>query len=145
VADSTQLQNSSEFNQIEYRRAWQKKNRAKCAEYSAKWRRDNPEKARQAEKKWRDKNSDPRRHKRLQTRYGVTLEQYEVVLKRQSGVCAICNETSRDGRRLAVDHCHYTGKIRGLLCFHCNTAVGKLGDTADKVARAVKYLADGGL
>lgn len=128
----------------EYQRIWNEKNPEKSAEYQRKYRQKNLEKCREREQRWRDKNPEYPRRKRLRSLYGITIAQYDAVLEKQNGVCAICCEPSRDGRRLAVDHCHYTNKIRGLLCFHCNTAIGKLGDSADKVARAVKYLQDGG-
>jgi hypothetical protein len=144
MADSTQSQNPSNFNSAEYQRGWRAKNRVKSNEYQRGWRAANRDKALAATRKYAAKSKGLRRSQRLKKRYGVTVEEYDAVLAKQDGVCAICCQPTTDGRRLAVDHCHYTGKFRGLLCFHCNTAVGKLGDTADKVARAVKYLTDGG-
>lgn len=68
-------------------------------------------------------------------KYGMTVEQYEDLVKSQDGKCAICEqpESSFDGKtgslkNLCVDHCHNTGKIRGLLCFRCNATLGKLED-----------------
>jgi hypothetical protein len=81
--------------------------------------------------------------------HGVTKEQYYSMLEKQGGVCAICGadksrvkDKSKNGKTLmfAIDHCHTTGKIRGLLCSKCNMAIGQLGDTADSVNRAVEYL-----
>lgn len=144
MADSIQSENPSKLNYAEYQRSWRLKNRAKCNEYQRGWRAANRDKALAATRKYAAKSKELRRSSRLTALYGVTAEQYDAVLERQNGVCAICKNTTTDGRRLAVDHCHYTGKIRGLLCFHCNTAIGRLGDTAEKVARAVKYLEDGG-
>jgi len=71
---------------------------------------------------------------------GVTPEQYADMLEAQGGVCALCGGTDPD-RRLAVDHCHETGAVRGLLCFACNTGIGKLGDTAEALYRAWQYVA----
>lgn len=62
----------------------------------------------------------------LRNRFGITLEQYDEMFENQNGVCAICGEINIDGRRLAVDHNHETGKIRGLLCTGCNTRLGIL-------------------
>lgn len=69
-------------------------------------------------------------------RYGITLEEYEIVFRRQNGVCAFCGRRpSRN--RLAVDHDHRTGRFRGLLCTPCNRALGNLEANMDRV---VKYL-----
>ena len=57
------------------------------------------------------------------TRYGLTTEQYEQLLVDQDSRCAICGEASL---KLQVDHCHTNGKVRGLLCPKCNTALGYL-------------------
>ncbi len=68
-------------------------------------------------------------------KFGITVDEYEARLVEQKGVCAVCT-----GRRLAVDHCHATGKVRGLLCWHCNSGIGKLGDNAEGLLRALAYL-----
>ena len=67
----------------------------------------------------------------LKTKFGISLEEYDRMLSGQGGVCAICSGTNdRNGRGgkvlpLSVDHCHDTGRIRGLLCATCNTAIHK--------------------
>lgn len=70
-----------------------------------------------------------RRH--YQKRYGITPEQYDQMLSEQQGVCAICNSTpesdrNRELQRLAVDHDHDTGEVRGLLCARCNLSLGHI-------------------
>jgi hypothetical protein len=67
----------------------------------------------------------------VKNKYGITSEEYEEMLKRQNGVCYICEkpETATfkgEPARLSVDHCHKTGAIRKLLCRNCNTTVGRL-------------------
>ena len=57
----------------------------------------------------------------LKARYGITLEDYEAMFARQGGCCVICGES---GHKLVVDHNHETGKVRALLCHHCNTMIG---------------------
>lgn len=61
---------------------------------------------------------------------------------RQGGRCAICRREPEQGRRLAVDHDHATGEVRGLLCKACNTALGMFRDDVASLARAIGYLAD---
>lgn len=80
------------------------------------------------------------RNATLKQLYGITVDEYEEMLKQQRGVCAICSQIDGSGRRLAVDHCHTTGKIRGLLCTACNIALGKLKDSPELLANAIKYL-----
>ncbi|ADF42419.1 endonuclease VII [Synechococcus phage S-CBS2] len=93
-------------------------------------------------KEWRTRNrANARKHKcgQLRRDYGITLEQYEEMDQKQGGVCSICS--SRPGsRRLSVDHCHSTGKVRGLLCSNCNTAIGLLGDNRAILQAAITYL-----
>lgn len=74
-------------------------------------------------------------------RYGVTLAQYNAMLEKQGGGCAICGAvTNKNGKALFVDHCHDTGKVRGILCYRCNTGLGSFKDNAVLVAKAVSYL-----
>lgn len=65
-----------------------------------------------------------RRKYLLKYKYNITIEEYDHMLVYQNGVCAICKQVDVTGRRLAVDHDHETGKIRGLLCSSCNTKLG---------------------
>lgn len=77
---------------------------------------------------------------RMENVYGITWERYEEMYTAQGGKCLICSE-QKD--RLAVDHCHSSGRVRGLLCRNCNVAIGMLGDNPDLVRRALLYLAPG--
>lgn len=94
-------------------------------------------------------DTNPRAHKNkvLKQKFGLTIEDYEKILYAQNGKCAVCKkpETARDSRRgklkdLAVDHCHKTGAIRGLLCDRCNTSLGKFEDNVTYLQEAVAYL-----
>jgi len=76
----------------------------------------------------------------LKKRYDLTVEQYEQMLEDQNHRCAICREPETQGRRLAVDHDHSTGKVRSLLCQSCNTAIGKLKDDPELIRRAAEYV-----
>lgn len=69
-------------------------------------------------------------------KHGLTIEDYERLLAEQRGGCALCGSTDR----LCVDHDHETGRVRGILCFKCNTAIGMLGDSAAGLRRAFEYL-----
>lgn len=74
--------------------------------------------------------------------YGLTNDRFEALKAHQGNKCSVCttelDETTKSG--LAVDHCHTTGKVRGLLCGSCNWALGLLKDNTDNLARAIAYL-----
>lgn len=96
-----------------------------------------------AKKSWHEEGWS----KHLQRKYGITAEDYDALLAKQDGRCAICRRTPaetgrrRNGaQRLAVDHNHETGEVRGLLCLDCNTALALFGDDADRLQTAIGYL-----
>ena len=78
-------------------------------------------------------------------KYGLTPDQYDDRLKSQNGCCAICKSNSPKTSRIkhfCVDHCHKTGKIRGLLCSKCNRAIGLLEDSVEFLQTAIGYLSN---
>ena len=105
--------------------------------------KDNPEKEKQRTEYWRkSQNTDLKYSYRkwaLKKNYNLTLEEYNLKLKEQDGVCAIC-KTPPNKKQLAVDHCHKTNKIRKLLCGNCNTALGLFKDNIDVLNKAISYL-----
>lgn len=86
--------------------------------------------------------------KKLLLRYKISMEEYQSLLKSQNHKCKICQRTEvQVGKRLAVDHCHSTGQIRGLLCSKCNQAVGLLNDDpnlGDNLSRYLRSYLHGG-
>lgn len=71
-------------------------------------------------------------------KYGITLEQYELMLEAQGQSCAICL-SEFDGTP-HIDHDHVTQQVRGLLCMSCNVSIGRMKDDAEALRRAAKYL-----
>jgi hypothetical protein len=99
--------------------------------------------AAERQRKMRDKDPEKtarQRKKHNLSRYGINVEQYDQMLLDQGGVCLSCSKTCVTGQPLSVDHCHETGKIRGLLCRKCNSALGLLNDDPELVNRALLYL-----
>ena len=87
------------------------------------------------ENKIRHKNSS------LKSRFGITIEQYNVLLLKQNFRCAICLKSKTDnGKALAVDHNHTTGDIRGLLCNKCNFGIGQFDDNISLLKKTIRYL-----
>ena len=76
--------------------------------------------------------------KRVLAGYGLSFDEYRAMLARQGGACAICRKQAREA--LAVDHCHVTGKVRGLLCFRCNVMLGLCADNPDRLRAVTAYL-----
>ena len=67
--------------------------------------------------------------------------QYDAMFERQNGVCAICKQPERSQKQhLAVDHCHRTQRIRGLLCLSCNTTLGNVKENSDTLRAMITYL-----
>lgn len=97
-------------------------------------------------------NTDPHVHKqrtkvnqRVYTakKFGLTLSELEVMYAEQDSRCAICGISEEEhGKHLAIDHCHRTGKVRGLLCMPCNTGLGNFRDRSDLLMIAIGYLGE---
>ena len=81
------------------------------------------------------------RRSKLKRLFGITPEAADALLAEQGNVCAVCKRPSPDGRRLHVDHCHKTRRVRGLLCHDCNRGIGMFRDSAPLLHAAANYLA----
>lgn len=101
-------------------------------------------------KRKRDPEVDKRyktnyRNRSLMRNYGLSIDDYDKILASQNFKCAICKIKGSDikyGKEifLSVDHCHETGKVRGLLCFDCNVTIGKAKDSIPILISAIEYL-----
>lgn len=98
---------------------------------------------------YRKENPEAFRKIDIKKKFGLTWEHYTELLKKQNNVCAICKqpETKLDYRskkvlNLSVDHCHTTGKVRGLLCADCNRALGMFQDNTEILKNAIIYLGE---
>ncbi len=90
---------------------------------------------------WYKNNKDKAKDQKLKKAYGIALTDYNAMFTKQNGCCAICTiHQSELKKALAVDHCHLTGEIRGLLCKGCNRGIGYFNDSADKLYAAISYL-----
>lgn len=93
----------------------------------------------------RNNNERVKNHNRkasLKRYYGITIEDYNKMLKEQVGICKICHTKEEENTKgvLCVDHCHKTGKIRGLLCSTCNAGLGAFKDNIQLLDNAKQYL-----
>lgn len=82
------------------------------------------------------------RRSKFKKQYGITLDDYNNMLDKQSGGCGICGSETAGVRTkyFSVDHCHSTGKVRGLLCMKCNRGLGLFNDNTERLLKAVNYL-----
>lgn len=120
-----------------YMKAWYKRNPEKRKDHdrkaykkfrqnyidnAARWRKANPVAYKINATKHR--NNNPEKHKgyALKYRYGITYQEYTMMLAQQDNKCAVCHEMP--SYTLSVEHCHKTGKVRGLVCQRCNLAIG---------------------
>jgi hypothetical protein len=77
----------------------------------------------------------------IRRQYGISMQEFNDLLQFQNNVCAICSKSiSSLRRRMNIDHCHDTNKVRGILCSGCNTGLGHLGDNVDGLKKAIEYL-----
>ncbi len=114
----------------ERKKYWRKQNPDKVRARKARYRKRYPEKVRLAHRSWVLKNN-----------FGISIEQYKDIFDKQGGCCAICGiHSSKYQRTLAVDHNHITNKVRGLLCFNCNNALGRFKDSPEIMRKAIKYI-----
>ena len=104
-----------------------------------KWNKANKHLHTEYKKRWKMKNPIKDRFAHLKRRYGITGDDYLKMQAKQDNKCAICSlEPENIG--LAVDHNHVTGKVRGLLCYTCNTGLGAFKDNVNFLKNAISYL-----
>ena len=89
---------------------------------------------------WGRNNPDRLKVRWLKQKYGLDYNTYMDMENKHGGKCPTCGAEA--GKKLQVDHCHATGKVRGLLCFSCNAALGSAKDNAETLKNLIKYLED---
>lgn len=100
------------------------------------------------------KHGAVQRENHYRRNYGIGVADVEAMYEAQGGCCLLCghkpvfvlwDEDARKQRKrgLQVDHCHKTGRVRGLLCWNCNSGIGRLGDDPDLLLRAAIYVMEG--
>ena len=102
------------------------KHRDKILERNKRWQENNPDKLKEI---WKRANR--------KAKYGLAQDDFDQLFVAQNNACAICKTTEASW---CVDHCHSTGKVRGILCNHCNTGLGMFKDAEASLTNALHYL-----
>ncbi len=127
---------------------WRKRHPEKYRETRRKWRAKNPEKVKAGRAAWARRYPERcyagQKRRQLIKTYGLTIQQFEALLKKQNHQCAICGATKANsrGHKLYVDHNHVTGAVRGLLCGKCNSAIGYFSECSATLIKAAEYVSD---
>lgn len=139
--------------QRELHRKWVRKNPERVKTFAKEWRTKNHERAKQQTREWKQRN--PERAKewkrlnplkvkgsQLKHAYGITLEEYQAMLRSQHHKCAACDVdlTQMPTNQIHIDHCHTTGAIRGILCGSCNRALGLMRDNPVRLRKLADYV-----
>lgn len=129
---------------------WVWRNREKRREYARRWAAENQDKIkgyhrttyRDMPVAQKERKAAYSRKRHLERKYGITPQRWDEMFAAQGGLCAICKVPGRTGKhgKLAVDHCHVTGRVRGLLCTPCNISIGILGETPEQWQIVMNYL-----
>jgi len=125
--------------QAEYSRAWYQRNKERVKVRTREWTKMNRVKKKAATDRWHAENKDKIRESRkskydiakakriwLLNRYGLSEDQFNLMLIQQKNRCAVCRDSFSDANKPFVDHCHNTNMVRGLVCSKCNKAEGFL-------------------
>lgn len=127
--------------QAAYQKEWVKQNPDK-----ANWRKRNPEQSIKTRRVWESNNPEKVRGCWIKQYWpdltgNEAIVEYQKLFDKQKGLCAICNTPENNKRkRLAVDHDHSTGKVRGLLCDRCNRGLGYFKDSPELLHKGINYL-----
>jgi hypothetical protein len=140
-------ENRKKHHKIKYQhdldmmRLYRELNKDKIAKNKKEWYENHKEYAKQKSREWNINNKDKVRDYNLMKSYGISSEQYNQMMVQQDSKCAICGiHSDQQSKKFCVDHSHATGKIRSLLCHHCNAGLGMFKESEVVIINAAKYL-----
>lgn len=124
----------------EYSKTTRANNLEKMKEKRRENYRNNREKELNHHSEYFAKNKTKLYLNKITKNFNITVEQYYEMWDNQKGVCALCSDPPTEKMNLCLDHCHETGKVRGLLCTKCNKALGLFKDNIETIRKAIEYL-----
>lgn len=123
-----------------YKKDYREKHKEAIAAYSKDYREKNKEAILAYQKAYREENQDTI----LLRKYGITLVEKKKMKDEQGNKCKICQKAFTSDCKSNVDHCHTSGKVRGLLCWKCNVGLGSFKDNPLVLIKAAEYLKEQG-
>lgn len=122
------------------------------SKYRDRLKLENPEKYRSMHNKsvklWKknhpDKNAHIKKVGKLKSKYGLTLDQYNTLLENQNNSCKVCKDLFTNEKLTHIDHCHKTGKVRGILCLNCNLSLGYAKENIERLQGLIDYVKSNG-
>jgi hypothetical protein len=136
----TYMQKNSEKRKLKEKK-YREENKETIHKKHAEQYQNNKEKLKTKGKEYYKKNKETIRKQNLLKLYNFSIEQYDIMFEEQKGCCKICGKHQSElNQKLSIDHCHKTGKVRGLLCKHCNHGLGKFKDDVNLLKIAIDYL-----
>lgn len=131
--------------------AYRERNRKQIREYAKNWASINKDRIREynkrglpkARERYHSTYKEKDRAFRIKKTYGLTRDDFKKMVDDQNGLCIICKNppvNNKKSKFLYVDHCHATGKVRGLLCHKCNNGLGCFNDKIELLREAIDYL-----
>lgn len=122
-------------------REWSRANKERRAEQKQGYRRVNLEQYREMNRKYRAANRETLALKQRARVYGLSVEELQALLEAHGGNCGACGDPfPSNSKHRHIDHCHKTGKVRGLLCRACNLAIGNAQDSVRRLEAMIAYL-----
>lgn len=129
-------------------REYYRKNKERLLKQNKDYRSKKGDQIREGQRKYYQENKGKWKEQHLRKKYNLSVEDFNAIFVAQNGQCAICATTFNDAfvgtrqreGKAHVDHCHTTGKIRGLLCTKCNTALGLFDEDIVRLLNAIDYL-----
>lgn len=135
------MKDQKEYNRIHTKKRYDGRTSEERSQYNAYKRKYYKNMSKKQKKEHSNRGVLNKRAYHLMKVYGITVDQYNTLFLKQEGKCLICGKHQRELKMtLRIDHDHNTGKIRGLLCHGCNTAIGLLNEDIDIFKRAIQYL-----
>lgn len=126
---------------VVYMKGYRKRRLAVDPDFEKRAYLKNPERKKKYQREYMLRPESKIRHSNnyLMKNYGITLADYEHILNLQGGMCAICKQPP-NGKKLLLDHCHYSKQVRGILCSRCNSGIGMFKDSKELLVQAMIYI-----
>lgn len=126
---------------LAYKKKYRENNKDKILAYSKQYELKNKVERTKYYQGWKLRNPSHRRNRHLRTKWNMTNDEFESMAMNQNLCCAICGiHESNLNQSLSIDHCHATGKIRALLCRHCNLGIGFFKENVKSLEKAIEYI-----